>query len=82
MLITKEYEKALTCLLKATKLKPYKYECFLYLGILYLATNDHVRSAKCFDKCLYLNPYCKKALSHLCAINRKREDFVSKINHK
>ncbi|XP_073812213.1 tetratricopeptide repeat protein 37 [Musca autumnalis] len=63
-----DYEIALTCALKATRLRPYSSICFYLLGKIYLATNDVVRSRKCFEKCVTLNPTNEEAVENLSAI--------------
>ncbi|XP_061389029.1 tetratricopeptide repeat protein 37 [Musca vetustissima] len=63
-----DYDVALTCALKATRLRPYSSVCFYHLGKIYLATNDMVRSRKCFEKCITLNPINEDAVENLSAI--------------
>ncbi|XP_075166256.1 tetratricopeptide repeat protein 37 isoform X2 [Haematobia irritans] len=63
-----DYSTALMCILKATRLRPYSSECFYHLGRIYLATNDLVRSRKCFEKCVTLNPLNEYAVENLSAI--------------
>ncbi|CAD7078460.1 unnamed protein product [Hermetia illucens] len=71
----KEFEKALTCLLRATKQKPYYSGCFSSLGQLYSSINDWARARKCYEKCIYLNPMNKHAIEHLSGIYRKNEEW-------
>lgn len=71
----KEFEKALTCLLRATKQKSYYSGCFSSLGQLYSSINDWARARKCYEKCIYLNPMNKHAIEHLSGIYRKNEEW-------
>ncbi|KNC22993.1 hypothetical protein FF38_07937 [Lucilia cuprina] len=68
------YNNALMSILKATRLKPYSSECFYYLGRIYLATNDIVRSRKCFEKNVTLNPLNEKAVENLSIIYQKLQE--------
>ncbi|XP_065368368.1 tetratricopeptide repeat protein 37 [Calliphora vicina] len=68
------YNNALTSILKATRLKPYSSECFYYLGRIYFATNDIVRSRKCFEKNVTLNPLNEKAVENLSVIYQQLEE--------
>ncbi|XP_013109877.2 tetratricopeptide repeat protein 37 [Stomoxys calcitrans] len=63
-----DYSSALMCVLKATRLRPYSSECFYHLGKIYFASNDLVRSRKCFEKCVTLNPLNEDAVESLSAI--------------
>lgn len=63
-----DFSIALTCVLKATRLRPYSSECFYYLGKIYLATMDIARARKCFEKCVNLNPLKEEAVECLSAI--------------
>lgn len=70
------YDNALTCILKATRLRPYSSECFYYLGKIYFAINDIVRSRKCFEKNVTLNPLNEKAVENLSVIYQQLEEEV------
>lgn len=69
------YEACLLSILKATKLDPNNSECFYWLGKIYIATKDEVRSSKCLEKCLNLNPQNEKAISILSAVYRKNQNW-------
>lgn len=66
----KSYDESLLNILKATKLDKDNSECFYWLGKIYITTNDEVRSKKCFEKCLSLNPQNEKAISILSGVYR------------
>lgn len=71
----KNYDESLTNILKATKLDSNNSECFFWLGKIYITINDEVRSKKCFQKCLNLNPQNEKAISILSAVYRKNNNW-------
>lgn len=71
----KNYDESLLNILKATKLDSNNSECFFWLGKIYITINDKVRSKKCFEKCLSLNPQNEKAISILSAVYRKNNDW-------
>lgn len=71
----KNYDECLLNILKATKLDSNNSECFYWLGKIYIAINDEVRSKKCFEKCLNLNPQNEKAISILSAVYRKNRNW-------
>lgn len=54
--LIQNYDDALTCMLKAARLKPYRAECFENLGKIYMALQDNTRAIKCFEKCICLDP--------------------------
>ncbi|XP_055919352.1 tetratricopeptide repeat protein 37 [Eupeodes corollae] len=54
-ILVQNYDSALICMLKAARLRPYRAECFEYLGKIYLALKDQTRAIKCFEKCTSLN---------------------------
>uniref|UniRef100_A0A1A9WAC9 Tetratricopeptide repeat protein 37 n=1 Tax=Glossina brevipalpis TaxID=37001 RepID=A0A1A9WAC9_9MUSC len=62
------YSQALNNMLKATRSRPYRSECFFYLGKIYFALKDTVRSRKCFEKCINLNPLNDLAVDNLSGI--------------
>lgn len=69
------YDESLTNILKATKLDSNNSECFFWLGKIYISINDEVRSKKCFEKCLNLNPQNEKAISILSAAYRRNNNW-------
>ncbi|CRK95703.1 CLUMA_CG009161, isoform A [Clunio marinus] len=71
----KKFDDSLLSILKATKLDSTNSECFFWLGRIYVAINDEVRSRKCFEKCLSLNPQNEKAITFLSAIYRKNKNW-------
>lgn len=71
----KKYDESLLNILKATKLDSNNSECFYWLGKIYITINDEVRSKKCFEKCLNLNPQNEKAISILSAVYRKNQNW-------
>lgn len=71
------FDKALMSVLRATRLKPHSSECFYYLGKIYYASNDILRSRKCFEKCVTLNPLNEKAVENLSAIYQLLEEEVN-----
>ncbi|XP_037886996.1 tetratricopeptide repeat protein 37 isoform X1 [Glossina fuscipes] len=68
------FSQALNNILKATRLRPYSSECFFYLGKIYFALNDIVRSRKCFEKCITLNPLNDLAVDNLSAIYQQIDE--------
>ncbi|BFG04386.1 tetratricopeptide repeat protein 37 [Drosophila madeirensis] len=65
----KNYEEALSCMLRAARLRPHVAECFDYLGRLYpLATGDVARARKCYEKCISLNALAEEAVDALSFI--------------
>lgn len=76
----KRFDECLMSVLKATKLDSYNSECFYWLGKIYLATNDDVRSKKCLEKCLNLNPQHEKAIAILSALYRKNSDWDQNLS--
>lgn len=74
-----DYDVALTCALKATRLRPYSSLCFYHLGKIYLATNDIVRSRKCFEKCVSLNPINEDAVENLSSIYQQLGEEVNSL---
>ncbi|XP_055387036.1 tetratricopeptide repeat protein 37 [Condylostylus longicornis] len=76
----KQYKDALPFLLKATKMKPYFADCYLYLGILYNSIKDVMHAKKCFRKCSDLNPCCELAISNLSAIYRSEGEWELNAN--
>lgn len=71
----KNYDESLLNILKSTKLDSNDSECFYWLGKIYITIKDEVRSQKCFEKCLNLNPQNEKAISILSAVYRKNSDW-------
>lgn len=71
----KNYDDSLLNILKATKLDSNDSECFYWLGKIYVTISDEVRSRKCFEKCLNLNPQNEKAIAILSAVYRKNNDW-------
>lgn len=69
------YDDCLLSILKATKLDSTDSECFYWLGKIYIATKDEVRSSKCLEKCLNLNPQNEKAMAILSAVYRKNHNW-------
>lgn len=65
-------------ILKATRIKPHSSECFYYLGSIYFAIKDILRSRKCFEKCVTLNPLHQKAVEHLSVIYQQQNEKVLK----
>jgi len=63
-----DYDEALNCMLKATRLQPHIAECFDYLARLYLANGDITRARKCFEKCISLNALSEQAVDSLSSI--------------
>lgn len=75
----RKFDESLMNVLKATKLDANNSECFFWLGKIYLATNDEVRSKKCFEKCLNQNPQNIECISILSAIYRKNKDWDNNL---
>lgn len=75
----KNYDESLLNILKATKLDSNNSECFYWLGKIYITINDEVRSKKCFEKCLNLNPQNEKAISILSAVYRKNNNWEQNL---
>jgi superkiller protein 3 len=75
----RKFEESLVNILKATKLDANNSECFYWLGKIYLATNDEIRSKKCFEKCLNQNPQNVECISILSAIYRKNKDWDNNL---
>jgi superkiller protein 3 len=75
----RKFDESLMSILKATKLNPNNSECFFWLGKIYIATNDEVRSKKCFEKCLNQNPQNVECISILSAIYRKNKDWDNNL---
>ena len=75
----KNYDESLLNILKATKLDSNNSECFYWLGKIYITINDEVRSKKCFEKCLNLNPQNEKAISILSALYRKNQNWEQNL---
>lgn len=71
----KDYNSSLTSFLKATRLKPYRAECFLGLGRVYLAVEDFVRARKCFEKTISLNPLERVAVEGLSFLLKKNNEI-------
>ncbi|XP_034475811.1 tetratricopeptide repeat protein 37 [Drosophila innubila] len=63
-----DYDEALNCMLKATRLQPHIAECFDYLARLYQANGDITRARKCFEKCISLNALSEQAVDSLSCI--------------
>lgn len=75
----KSFDESLLNILKATKLDKDNSECFYWLGLIYITTGDEVRSRKCFEKCLNLNPQNEKAISILSGVYRKNNDWEQNL---
>lgn len=75
----KSYDESLLNILKATKLDKDDSECFYWLGKIYITTNDEVRSQKCFEKCLNLNPQNERAISILSGVYRKNNEWEQNL---
>lgn len=75
----KNFDESLLNILKATKLDKDNSECFYWLGKIYISTNDEVRSRKCFEKCLNLNPQNEKAIAILSGVYRKNNDWEQNL---
>ena len=71
----KNYQEALSALLKATKLEPYNADCFHGLGKIYSMNGDEVRARKCFERSVYLNPQHEQSVIHLSTIYRRAEEW-------
>lgn len=71
----KDFDESLLNILKATKIDSNNSECFYWLGKIYITINDEVRSKKCFEKCLNLNPQNEKAIAILSAVYRKNNNW-------
>lgn len=63
-----DYDEALNCMLKATRLQPHIAECFDYLARLYQANGDISRARKCFEKCISLNALSQQTVDSLSSI--------------
>lgn len=74
-----KYDESLLQLLKATKLDKDNSECFFWLGKIYIATGDDLRSQKCFEKCLSLNPQNERAIFALSGIYRKNSAWEQNL---
>ncbi|XP_002138566.2 tetratricopeptide repeat protein 37 [Drosophila pseudoobscura] len=74
-MLQKNYAEALSCMLKAARLRPHVAECFDYLGRLYpLATGDMARARKCYEKCISLNALAEEAVDALSFIYQQLGD--------
>lgn len=71
----KSYDSSLNNFLKATRLKPYRAECFLGLGKVYLSVEDFVRSRKCFEKAISLNTVEREAVEGLSFLLKKNDEI-------
>lgn len=69
------YNEAVMPFLQATKEEPFNSESFFWLGKLYLKINDEIRSKKCFEKSLNINPNNKEAILSLSSIYRKNSEW-------
>jgi superkiller protein 3 len=76
----KNFDESLLNLLKATKLDKDNSKCFYWLGEIYLAIGDDLRSQKCFEKCLNLDPQNEKAITILSAVYRKNNNWDSNLS--
>nr|CAD7203299.1 unnamed protein product [Timema douglasi] len=79
-----EYNLSLKALLKATKLDPNCYVCYLYLGHYYsLNGKDLDKARRCYQKSFQLNSQCVEAGVKLCDIYRAQNNLnVKEQNFK
>nr|CAD7400214.1 unnamed protein product [Timema poppensis] len=75
-----EYNLSLKALLKATKLDPNCYVCYLYLGHYYsLNGKDLDKARRCYQKSFQLNSQCVEAGVKLCDIYRAQNNLEESI---
>ncbi|KAJ9592014.1 hypothetical protein L9F63_001453, partial [Diploptera punctata] len=74
------YNHSLTAFLKATKLDPHSYICYVYLGHHYSFGNrDLDKARRCYQKAFRLNPNCKEAGAGLSDIYRLQKNPEANI---
>lgn len=71
----KDYNSSLNSFLKATRLRPFRSECFLGLGKVYLAVEDFPRARKCFEKTISLDPLEKQAVEGLSFLLKENNEM-------
>ncbi|XP_017785314.1 PREDICTED: tetratricopeptide repeat protein 37 [Nicrophorus vespilloides] len=74
------YEKCLVPFLKAAKLDPNSYMCFLHLGEYYNKINDMDKARRCYEKCFKINGKCSAAGIELSKIYRKQKMWGENLN--
>lgn len=70
------YEGSLVPYLKATKLNPNSYLCFLHLGNYYKKYGDLDKARRCYEKAFRLNSNCQAAGLELSQIYRQQKNWV------
>lgn len=70
------HKEALVSLLKAAKINPNSYKCFLNLGQYYQKYSDFEKARRCYEKSFRLNNKCQEAGVELSKIYRKLKSWV------
>lgn len=74
------YSLSLAALLKATKLDPHVYSCYVYLGHYYrLGAKNLDKARRCYQKAFRLNQNCKEAGAALSDIYRLQKNSKANI---
>ncbi|XP_069681678.1 tetratricopeptide repeat protein 37 [Periplaneta americana] len=74
------YSLSLTSFLKAAKLDPHSYSCYVYLGHYYSqGGKDLDKARRCYQKAFRLNPNCKEAGAGLSDIYRLQKNSEANI---
>ncbi|XP_008195456.1 superkiller complex protein 3 [Tribolium castaneum] len=74
------FDKSLIPFLKATKLDPNNYKCFLFLGHFYKRNNDFDKARRCYEKAFKINKRCAEAGIELSKIYRKLKNWDANLN--
>lgn len=74
------YQEALNFALMATKMEPYNSNCYFWLGQIYTINGDTVRSRKCFEKSVFLNPQHEQSVILLSTIYRQLFEWDLNLN--
>lgn len=75
----KEYDSSLMPYLKAAKLDPNYYMCFVYLGKYYEHVKDLDKARRCYQKAFNINPKCMEAGVGLSNIYRLQKNWVCSV---